>query len=108
MADAVLRERLVVGAAALAGLFLVVLLLVVAFWLLATIADRLRQANATCEQILTETAAPAPTRAVRDTEPGINLADQDACELIWDMPALQPSALRFRAIRDEQQKGETA
>ena len=138
MADAVLTQRLLVGASALAGLFLVVLLLVVAFWLLARIADRFRRANATCEQIMTESVAPVPTRTIRDTEPGIDLGLQDECELLYAQRAYDHATAtvheglsrlfeqlgpppsdeaaydeagfdRLRAaIRDEQQKGETA
>ncbi|MFF7130336.1 hypothetical protein [Streptomyces sp. NPDC008240] len=56
-----------------------------------------------------ERTAPAPTAAVRETEPGINLADHDACELLWSMPARHPGLDRLRqAIRDEQKKGEQA
>jgi len=65
------------------------------------------EAEAKVQQILADTR-PEPARAVLDTEPGINLADHDTCELLWDMPAFQPSAHRFRDVRDEQQKGETA
>jgi hypothetical protein len=73
MADAVLRERLLVGGAALAGLFLIVLALV----------DHYRHADARIEQILTETLTPAAP----DNKPGINLADHDECELLWSVPA---------------------
>ncbi|MFD4968891.1 hypothetical protein [Streptomyces sp. NPDC058424] len=69
---------------------------------------------------------PRPRPAVVDTEPGINLADRDACELLWAMPAYDPATARLndrlatdphfaagldrlrRAVRDEQQKGEQA
>lgn len=83
MADAVLRERLLVGGAALTGLFLIVLALVGAFVALAWLADRYRQADARIEQILTETLTPAAP----DNKPGINLADHDECELLWSVPA---------------------
>jgi hypothetical protein len=93
MADAVLRERLLVGGAALTGLFLIVLALVGAFVALvgafvalAWLADRYRQADARIEQILTETLTPAAP----DNKPGINLADHDECELLWSVPAHTP------------------
>lgn len=113
VADAVLTQRLLVGGAAVAGLCLIVLLLITAFWLLASIANRLRQANAQCERILAEAAEPAPTRAVLDTEPGVNLADLDKCALILAATNEHEAALEagrnrlLAAIRDEQQKGET-
>jgi hypothetical protein len=83
MADAVLRERLLVGGAALALLFLVVLALVGAFAALVWMVDRYRQADARVEQILAETLTPAAP----DNVPGINLADHDECELLWSVPA---------------------
>ena len=100
MADAVLTQRLLVGASALAGLFVIVLLLVGAFVLLARIVDRFRQANATCEQVGTES-----TRAVLDTEPGINLSLRDECDRILATPSPFDEAGAERlwaAIRDEQ------
>lgn len=46
--------------------------------------------------------------AALDTEPGIDLALQDECELLWSIPSDSPGWDRLRAaIRDEQQKGET-
>lgn len=49
------------------------------------------------------------TPAVIDTEPGINLADQDACELMLNDPEFAAHCDRlWQAIRDEQQKGEQA
>src|SRR5690242_15269870 len=55
--------------------------------------------------------------AVLETEPGIDLAHQDECELLWDMPAyigrapaddeLAAGFDRLRAaIRDEQRNGD--
>jgi hypothetical protein len=74
MADAVLRERLLVGGAALALLVLIVLLLVLivlllvaAFVALAWLVDRYRQADARIEQILTETLT---RRATPDLDAG--------------------------------------
>lgn len=55
------------------------------------------------------TSSPQPARAVLDTEPGVNLAAQDACELIWGMAPRDPGPERLKAaIRREQQKGEQA
>lgn len=69
MADAVLTQRLLVGASALAGLFLIVLGLVAAFWLLAYMVNHFREANATCEQIIAETVTePVETPAALDPE----------------------------------------
>ena len=46
---------------------------------------------------------------VIETEPGINLADQDACELLLDDPEFAARCDRlWQAIRDEQQKGDKA
>lgn len=46
---------------------------------------------------------------VRETGPGINLADQDACELMLNDPEFAARCDRlWQAIRDEQQKGEDA
>lgn len=56
-------------------------------------------------------------RALLETEPGINLADRDECDLIWSMPAfgtpdphdpeLAAGFDRLRAvIRDEQKNGD--
>lgn len=56
-------------------------------------------------------AAPAPTAAVLDTEPGINLNLRDECDRILATPSPFDEAGADRlwaAIRDEQQKGETA
>jgi hypothetical protein len=52
-------------------------------------------------------------RALLEAEPGINPGDQSECERIWSMPAYDPDGTagfdRLRqAVRDEQQKGETA
>ncbi|MFB6955520.1 hypothetical protein ACFCYB_00435 [Streptomyces sp. NPDC056309] len=67
---------------------------------------------------------PQPRPPVVDTEPGINLADRDACELLWAMPAYDEATARLndriatdpdlaagldrlrRAVRDEQKKGD--
>lgn len=110
MAHAVLTQHLLVGGAALAGLFLVVLLLVVGFVLLAMAVDRYRQTDAKqAEFDVTTRPAPAPTSAVLDTEPGINLALRDECDRIALASGLyDPDGLdRLRAaIRNEQQKGE--
>lgn len=57
------------------------------------------------------TAARARTisPAVIETEPGINLADLDACELMLNDPEFAAHCDRlWQAIRDEQQKGEQA
>ncbi|MFJ5151436.1 hypothetical protein ACIQCF_07580 [Streptomyces sp. NPDC088353] len=69
---------------------------------------------------------PRSRPAVLDTEPGINLADRDVCELLWAMPDYDHTAARLderlaadpdfaagldrlrRAVRNEQQKGEQA
>jgi hypothetical protein len=49
------------------------------------------------------------TPPVLDVEPGVNLADRDLCERLYDMDARNPGPERLRAaIRREQQKGETA
>lgn len=44
---------------------------------------RTRQAESERDRIVREARA----QVVPDTEPGICLADQDACELLWSMPA---------------------
>ena len=70
----------------------------------------IEQANTTCEQILADTL-PEPEPAVLDTEPGINLNLRDECDRIMATPSPfdEAGAERLRAaIRDEQQKGETA
>lgn len=51
-----------------------------------------------------ELTAAAP---VVETEPGINLADLDACELMLNDPEFAAHCDRlWQAIRDEQQKGD--
>jgi hypothetical protein len=59
-------------------------------------------------------AAPRSTGPVIDTRPGTNVAAQDACELLWSLPAYDPDSDdlaagldRLRAAIDEQ-KGEQA
>lgn len=113
MADAVLSQRLLIGGAALAALFLVVLALVGGFLLLAEFVDRYRQTDTKQAAFLAGTLPePTPVTAVIDTTPGINLAARDECERIWSMPAHEPADLdlnagcdRLRAaIRDQQQK----
>lgn len=109
MAHAVLTQRLLVGGAALVGLFLVVLLLVVGFALLAMAVDRYRQTDVKqAEFTATTRPAPAATSAVLDTEPGIDLALADECALILAATTAQETGWdRLRAaIRDEQQKGD--
>lgn len=113
-ADAVSNAQFTIGAA-LAG-FLVVasllgVLVVVAGWrVIRWAADRYRQADARQAAFLAETLEPepAPTRAVLDTEPGIDLALRDECDRI--LAATDNAGFdRLRAaIRDEQNKGEQA
>lgn len=105
MADAVLRERFVVAGAAIALLFLVVLVIVGCFLLLARAVDRYRrtdakQADALAEQVVD----PMPRTAIRDTEPGIDLALRDECDRILSAPSPFDEAGIDRllaAIRDE-------
>lgn len=48
-----------------------------------------------------------PAKAVRETEPGFNLALQDECELLINDPEFAARCDQlWQAIRDEQQKGE--
>lgn len=47
---------------------------------------RAQQAESDRNRIVRETRA----QVVPDTERGVCLADQDACELLWSMPAFQP------------------
>ncbi|MFE9448360.1 hypothetical protein [Streptomyces sp. NPDC006739] len=58
------------------------------------------------EFLNTATPPIMPTTAVLETEPGINLADRDACELlIADDPEFAARCDRlWAAIRDEQKK----
>lgn len=69
------------------------LLLAVAIWR----TDRNSKRRMAAQQAAFIRSTLPPARAVRETEPGFNLALQDECELIWDMPAY-----------DEQQEGEQA
>ena len=71
---------------------------------------RIKQADAQVARIYAETLDAASKPAVLDTEPGINLGLQDECALIWSVPSPDDAGFdRLRAaIRDEQQKGETA
>ena len=64
---------------------------------------RIKQADAQCERIIAETLTqPASTRAVLDTEPGIDIALRDECDRI--LAATDDAGFdRLRAaIRDEQ------
>lgn len=110
MAHAVLTQRLLVGGAALVGLFLVVLLLVVGFALLAMAVDRYRQTDVNqAEFDATTRPAPAAKSAVVDTEPGIDLGLRDECDRIALASGLyDPNGLDrlWAAIRDEQSKGD--
>ena len=108
MADAVLRERLLVGGAALALLFLIVVALVAAFVVLAWLVDRYRTEDARVTRIFAETlTTPGSTPAAPDNVPGINLADHDACELLLDDPEFAARCERLWADIRNQQKGET-
>jgi hypothetical protein len=50
-----------------------------------------------------------PARPVIETEPGFNLADRDACELLLSDPEFAARCDQlWQAIRDGQQKGEQA
>jgi hypothetical protein len=94
-------------------LFLTVLAVCVGiagFALLAQAVTRYREADAQVEEILTDTLpGPAPLKAIRDVEPGINLALADECARLFNMPEREPGPERLRAaIRREQQKGEQA
>ncbi|NUR03716.1 MAG: hypothetical protein HOQ47_12720, partial [Streptomyces sp.] len=118
-----------VNATTVANWFIVVLLLTLACLMLRWQIRRARAADAERDRLLFGpaeqpraslgarwdedaqkwTSSPQPARAVLDTEPGVNLAAQDACELIWDMAPRDPGPERLKAaIRREQQKGEQA
>ena len=85
MADAVLEQRLVVGAGALALLFLVVagvLVLLGGCALIACAVDRYRRADAVVDEILAETAEPVPPPASPDNVEPVRLDWHDECALI--------------------------
>jgi hypothetical protein len=80
----------------------VMLLLAVALWRL----DRKNQRRMAARQAAFIRSTLPPGKAVRETEPGFNLADQDECELIWAMPAYTGADRLRDAIRDQQTKGD--
>lgn len=110
MAHAVLVQRLIVGIAPLALLFLVVLgvlVLIAGFALLAKAVHRYRETDTRQAEFLASTLPDAaPLQALLDTEPGTNLADRDACELlIADDPEFAAHCERlWAAIRNQQKK----
>lgn len=60
-------------------------LLGIAYWLIG----RAMRHGSERDRIVREARA----QVVLDTEPGICLADQDACELLWSMPAYDRAAI---------------
>ena len=86
--------------------------LVFAAWVVVAIwwtARSLRNAADVRDRIIAD-ARTGVTPPAPDNVPGINLADQDECELLWSVPAHTPRDLEFdagcarllEAVRDEQ------